>query len=72
MVPVHAAAIMRKGMDGGWFTGKSLAAMLPATGTATRGQYINARRIINGTDRADLIEDYAQHFERALRDGGWE
>lgn len=67
-----AAAVMRRGMDGGWFTGKKLTSYLPSAGTATRQQYIDARRIINGTDRADLIEDYAQAFERALRDGGWE
>ena len=66
-----AARIMREGMTGGWFSGKRLSDYLPASGTATRQQYMDARRIINGTDRADLVEDYAQAFERALRDGGW-
>ncbi|GGB15210.1 chitinase [Sphingomonas metalli] len=66
-----AARIMRRGMDEGWFSGKKLSDYLPTSGTATRDQYIAARRIINGTDRADLVEDYAQAFERALRDGGW-
>jgi len=66
-----AARIMREGMDYGWFSGKKLSDYLPASGTATRQQYMNARRIINGTDKADLVEDYAQAFERALRDGGW-
>jgi len=66
-----AARIMREGMAGGWFSGKRLSDYLPASGTATRQQYMDARRIINGTDRADLVEDYAQAFERALRDGGW-
>lgn len=67
-----AARIMREGMDHGWFTGKRLATYLPASGTATRQQYLAARRIINGTDKAELVEDYAQAFEKALRDGGWE
>jgi putative chitinase len=67
-----AARIMREGMEGGWFSGKKLSDYLPASGTATREQYMNARRIINGTDRADLVEDYAQAFERALIDGGWQ
>lgn len=71
MEPAIAAKIMRRGMDEGWFTGATLAAMLPLKGTATRDQYMNARAIINGRDRADLIEDYAQAFERALLDGGW-
>jgi putative chitinase len=66
-----AARIMREGMTDGWFSGKRLSDYLPASGTATRQQYMDARRIINGTDRADLVEDYAQAFERALLDGGW-
>ena len=71
MEPTIAAAIMRRGMDEGWFTGVRLSAVLPASGVATRQQYMDARTIINGRDKADLIEDYAQDFERALRDGGW-
>lgn len=75
--PDLAAFIMLRGMVEGWFTaskdGKryTLDRMLPRTGVATRDQYMQARRIINGMDKADLIEDYAQWFERALRDGGW-
>lgn len=68
--PDIAAFILRHGMDGGWFTGVKNSAVLPMSGVATRQQYMNARTIINGHDKADLIEDYAQAFERALRDGG--
>lgn len=70
MRPDIAAFIMRKGMVDGWFTGKSFSTYLPSSGVATRAQYIQARRIINGLDKADLIEDFCQIFERALRDGG--
>ena len=70
MRPDIAAFVMRKGMDEGWFSGVSLGKVLPASGVATRQQYMNARTIINGHDKADLIEDYAQAFEHALRDGG--
>lgn len=70
MQPDIAAFIMLHGMRDGWFTGKKLSSYLPAQGVATKGQYILARKIINGTDRADLVEDHAQVFERALRDGG--
>jgi len=66
-----AALVLRKGMDEGWFTGVRLDAVLPMQGVADRKHYMDARTIINGHDRADLIEDYAQAFERALRDGGW-
>lgn len=71
MEPHIAAAIMRRGMDEGWFTGVKLRDVLPMAGVATRKQYMDARTIINGRDKADLIEDYAQAFERALRDGEW-
>ena len=39
-------------------------------GVATKEQYIKARRLVNLNDKADMIEDYAQVFERALRNGG--
>lgn len=70
MRPDVAAFVMLRGMLEGWFTGKKLASYLPPAGVAKESQYVAARRIINGTDKADLIEDYAQAFERALRDGG--
>jgi putative chitinase len=70
MLPDLAAYIMVEGMRDGWFTGKKLSTYLPDQGVATRLQYMAARKIINGTDRDDLVEDYAQVFERALRDGG--
>lgn len=71
MRPDVSAYIMRRGMDEGWFTGVKLKDCLPMQGVASRKQYMDARTIINGRDKADLIEDYAQAFERALRDGGW-
>ena len=70
MEPKIAAKVMRLGMDEGWFTNVKLSDCLPMRGVATRAQYMKARTIINGSDKADLIEDYAQVFERALRDGG--
>jgi len=77
MQPDIAAKIMRHGMDEGWFSGDrngrhTLRRHLPIAGVATRQQYMAARKIINGTDKADLVEDYAQWFERALQEGGWE
>lgn len=71
MRPDVAAFVLRRGMEEGWFTGVKLADVLPMYGVASRQQYMNARTIINGRDKADLIEDYAQAFERALRDGEW-
>lgn len=73
MRPDIAAFALRKGMEEGRYDaqGKTMAQRLPTKGTATREQYINARYLVNIQDKADQIEDYAQVFERALRDGGW-
>lgn len=67
--PAHAAAIMRRGMEDGLFTGKSLNDYLPAI--ANREQFKNARRVINGQDRAEEIADIAVAFQAALQAGGW-
>lgn len=64
--PVHAAAIMRRGMEEGWFTGKKLATYLPSTGKADHAQFKEARRIINGVDRAADIATYAVEFQKGL------
>ena len=65
-----AAKILRKGMDEGWFTGKRFATYLPAR-LGTVGQFEEARRIINGTDKAVPVASYARHFQTALEAGGW-
>jgi hypothetical protein len=62
--PAVAAQIMVDGMEAGRFTGKKLNDYLP-------GDYVNARRIINGTDKAVQIAGYAKVFETALTAGGW-
>jgi putative chitinase len=57
------------GMRDGWYTGKALRDYIPAR--AARQHYINARRIVNGTDRAEDIADIALVFQRALEAGRW-
>jgi predicted chitinase len=71
MRPDIAARIMRRGMEEGWFTGKAFDHFLPATGAAQREQFVEARRIINGKDKAGLIADYAVQFQAALHRGEW-
>lgn len=63
LVPWVAAQIAINGMAEGWFTGKALSDYLMPTST----DYVNARRIINGTDKAQTIAAYAQECEAALR-----
>lgn len=62
--PPIAAQILCEGMDHGLFTGKKLADFFNGTKT----DWENARRIINGLDRAALIAGYAQHFYAAMKD----
>lgn len=69
--PDIAAKVMVRGMEAGWFTNHKLADYLPLAGRGTADGYTNARRIINGTDRAAKIAGYAQAFEEALAQGGW-
>ena len=54
--------IMTRGMASGRFTGKKLSAYI----NATKCDYIDARRVINGTDKALLIAGYARDFEKCL------
>lgn len=69
--PDIAAIIMRRGMEEGWFTGKAFSHFLPKSGPADRLAFVNARRIINGSDKAGLIAGYALQFQKALQAGGW-
>lgn len=72
MRPDLAARILREGMVEGWFTGRGFVAFLPSTGIATREQFRQARRIINGIDKWDKIAGEALDFQAALIAGGWE
>lgn len=72
MQPDVAANILRHGMREGWFTGKSFQTYLPAQGLASKEQFVEARRIINGTDKAVKIAGYAIEFQNALKAGEWE
>lgn len=72
MRPDIAAKIMREGMTEGWFTGKAFRHYLPSEGKATKPQFTEARRIINGLDKSALIAGYALQFQTALWKGGWQ
>jgi putative chitinase len=62
--PQHAADIMILGMTEGWFTGKKLENYF----TATSERPVEARWIINGTDKANEIAGYYRVFKKALID----
>ena len=63
-----ASLIMVQGMETGAFTGKKLSDYIT---TGTHAEYVAARRIINGTDRADMIAGYADKFKAAAIAGEW-
>lgn len=55
-------AVLILGSQQGWFTGKKLSDYINDNKT----DYINARRIINGTDHAKMIANTAQKFKEIL------
>ncbi len=61
--PEVAVKIMIAGMQKGMFTGKKLSDYIHQS----KKDYVGARRIINGMDKATLIAGYARIFEYALR-----
>lgn len=58
-----AVTILIEGMLQGSFTGHKLADHL----NATTEDWVNARRIVNGTDRAEKLAAYAMAFHAAIR-----
>ncbi|MFB0491929.1 putative chitinase [Methylobacterium sp. OAE515] len=67
MTPDIAAPVMFLGMAEGWFTGKKLADYF---GPGKLPDPVNARRIINGTDKASTIAAYYDAFVKALKAAG--
>ena len=61
--PEFAAHIMIDGMTKGIFTGRKLSDYF----NAKKDDPVNARRIINGMDRADLIAGYYREFLSGLK-----
>jgi hypothetical protein len=59
MIPEVAALILVRGMLEGWFTGKKLSDF--------KSDFVSARAVVNGSDRATLIAAYAYHFLEALQ-----
>jgi putative chitinase len=62
MKPEYARKILLVGMTEGWFTGKSLGDYF----AGPKSDWVQARRIINGTDKANLIASYAQSYYGAI------
>lgn len=63
----YAVQILVVGMKEGWFTGKNLSDYI----TLSKSDFTNARRMINGTDKAALIAGYARAYDDALKAEGY-
>lgn len=61
--PEYAAPIFFDGMMRGWYTGKALGDYV----NGSKKDYRNARRVVNGLDKADTIARIALQFEHALK-----
>jgi hypothetical protein len=68
--PDIATRILVLGMETGAFTGKGLPDYIKSA-NGTPAEFTEARRIINGTDKAAKIAAYAEKFRDALIAGGW-
>ncbi|KQZ12403.1 hypothetical protein ASD50_11610 [Mesorhizobium sp. Root552] len=64
----HATTILIDGMMLGTFTGRKL----PDYVSGTKKDFVNARRVVNGIDRAALIANHARAFEKALAGAGYD
>lgn len=63
-----AVALLFEGMEGGWFTGVDLDETIDEMINGDEhAEFVKARRIINGTDRAEVIAKYADKFLTALK-----
>jgi len=72
--PEYAIPIMFDGMTEGWFTGKGVGDYIDDIDEADDEdlrEFINARRVVNGTDKAKAIGEYALAFEKALSAAGY-
>ena len=61
--PKYSAEILVRGSINGWFTSKKLSDYI----NDKSKDYYQARRVINGLDKAQQIADIAVVFEKALR-----
>ena len=65
--PVHATEILVLGMIEGWFTGKKLSDYI----TLQRSDFVEARRIINGKEKASDIARIAREYDAGLKAEGY-
>ncbi len=73
-VPENAWLVMYHGMMEGWFTGRKLSDyidLIDEPDSEDFKEYVAARKVINGTDKAETIANLALIFEHGLKDAGY-
>lgn len=65
--PANSVAILVKGMKYGWFTQRRLDEFFDLK----RSEFVAARRIINGTDKAKEIAELARKYDAELKAAGY-
>jgi predicted chitinase len=65
--PEYAAPILVVGMAKGWFTDRKLADYI----TLYKSDFRQARKIVNGMDKADQIAGYAKLYDDLLKADGY-
>lgn len=71
--PFVSAMSLFLGNKEGWWTGKDLFDFIDGVDEGDAEdlrEFVNARRVVNGTDKAEKIGSYALVFERALKAAG--
>jgi len=63
----YAAPILLDGMIEGWFTSRKLSDYI----TLQKSDFVQARRIVNGLDDAELIAGYAKQYDADLKRIGY-
>ena len=74
MKPEYSLPILVVGMNEGWFTGKKLDNYIDnidESDSEELKEYKAARRIVNGTDKAEAIGKLSLVFEKGLKAGGY-
>ena len=70
--PIYSVKIIFDGMENGWFTTKKLDDYIDdidEPDSEDLREFSNARRIVNGTDKASTIGKLALSFEKAIKAG---
>jgi len=63
----NAIEVMIRGMKEGWFTGKKLSDFIDLK----HSDFAGARQIINGTERREIVANYAREYDAALKEMGY-